>query len=93
MATLAKKAGLDGIVASPSEIIPVKEQIGKDFKVLTPGIRPLWSVHGDQKRICSPGEAAKRGADFLVIGRPIFGDRDPAYAFLRIMNEIKDAIK
>lgn len=73
LAKLAKKAGLDGVVASPHEIEAIKKACGKDFIVLTPGIRPKWSLSAkdDQKRIMTPADAIKKGSDFIVIGRPI----------------------
>ena len=73
LAKLAKKAGLDGVVASPHEIEAIKKACGKDFVVLTPGIRPKWSLSAkdDQKRIMTPADAIKKGSDFIVIGRPI----------------------
>jgi len=72
LALLAKKAGLDGVVCSPKEIKLVKKACGKDFLLITPGIRPLWSAgKDDQKRITTPKKAVEDGTDFLVIGRPI----------------------
>ncbi|MCX8147092.1 MAG: orotidine-5'-phosphate decarboxylase [Candidatus Woesearchaeota archaeon] len=71
LAALAKKAGLDGVGASPKEIEAIRKACGKDFIILTPGVRPLWSEKGDQKRIDTPKNAIERGADYLVIGRPI----------------------
>jgi len=79
-----KKAGLDGVVSSPLEISLVKEHMGEDFQVLTPGIRPEWSETGDQKRFTTPQEAVKAGADYLVIGRPILNSQDPCDAVERI---------
>ena len=63
LAKLAKEAGLDGVVASAVEVENIKKELGEDFKVLCPGIRPKWSLKGDQKRIATPSEAIKRGAD------------------------------
>jgi orotidine-5'-phosphate decarboxylase len=88
LATLARDAGLDGVVASPKEIRMIREQVAKeDFIILTPGIRPVWSASGDQKRIATPAEALRDGADFLVIGRAIT-DGDARANAERILEEI-----
>lgn len=71
LAMLAKSAGLDGVIASPQEVSMIREACGPDFKIVTPGVRPVWAAKGDQKRVTTPAEAVKRGADYLVIGRPI----------------------
>jgi orotidine-5'-phosphate decarboxylase len=94
LATLARDSGLDGIVASPNEIRLIRERIAPDgFIVLTPGIRPAWSETGagrnDQKRIATPSDAIRDGADFLVIGRPITDSTDPRAAVERILEEIE----
>jgi orotidine-5'-phosphate decarboxylase len=80
LALLAREAGLDGVVCSPQEIEAVKAECGEDFLLVTPGIRPAGSESGDQKRTLSPREAIERGADYLVIGRPITAAADPAQA-------------
>lgn len=89
LARLAKKSGLDGIVCSPHEIEIVKAECGADFKTIVPGIRPQTSSAGDQKRIMTPSEALKKGADFLVIGRPITKSADPTNA----AEEIADSLR
>lgn len=71
LADLAQSAGLDGVVCSPFEIAPIRKACGDDLKLVVPGIRPQGSASGDQKRILTPKEALARGADYLVIGRPI----------------------
>jgi orotidine-5'-phosphate decarboxylase len=89
LATLAKDAGLDGVVASPNEIRIIKESCDEDFLVITPGIRPeKYSISDDQKRSMTPKEAADAGADFLVIGRPIIKAEDPPQAAEEIKNSI-----
>ncbi|MEO0098140.1 MAG: orotidine-5'-phosphate decarboxylase [candidate division WOR-3 bacterium] len=90
LATMAKKAGLDGVIASPFEISEIKRECGKDFLVMCPGIRmPTASVaKDDQKRFLTPGEAKERGADFLVIGRPILQVPDPIEVIELIRKEI-----
>jgi orotidine-5'-phosphate decarboxylase len=77
LAELAQKAGLDGVVCSALEILPVRAHCGDDFMLVTPGIRPKNSSMGDQKRVLTPAEALKAGANYLVIGRPITGAADP----------------
>ena len=80
MAELAQKAGLDGVVCSALEILPVRAHCGDKFLLVTPGIRPKNTSKGDQKRVLTPSEALKAGADYLVVGRPITGAVDPASA-------------
>ena len=89
LATLARDAGLDGVVASPNEIRLIREQVAAEqFIILTPGIRPAWSESGDQKRIATPASAIGEGADFIVIGRPITASAEPRAAAERILEEI-----
>ena len=71
LAKLAKRAGLDGIVCSAFEIESIKKACGDDFILVVPGIRPQGIDSGDQKRIMTPEQAIEKGADYLVIGRPI----------------------
>ncbi len=77
LARLTKDAGLDGVVASPEEISAIRKAIGKDFLIVTPGVRPEGSDAGDQKRVATPKEAFQRGADYIVIGRPVTKAKDP----------------
>jgi len=89
LATLAREAGLDGVVASPREIRLIREFVASEgFIILTPGIRPSWSASGDQKRVATPLDAIRDGADFLVIGRAITSSEDPRAAAQRILEEI-----
>lgn len=88
LATLAKKAGVDGVVASPQEVGLIREACGKDFLVVTPGVRPVFASTDDQKRIMTPADAVKAGADYLVIGRPIAAAPDPVQATQAIVDEI-----
>ena len=92
LATLCQDCGLGGVVCSAAEIEVLREICGKEFKLLTPGIRPSWAAANDQKRVVTPGEAIKRGADYLVIGRPIYGADDPAEAARKIATEIAEAV-
>ena len=88
LAQLAKKAGLDGVVASPQEINLVKESCGSDFVVVTPGVRPSFASQDDQKRVMTPYEAVKAGADYLVVGRPITNSKAPVKAADLIAGEM-----
>jgi orotidine-5'-phosphate decarboxylase len=89
LAALAKAAGLDGVVCSPHEIEIIKKELGPDFLAVTPGIRPAWAAAQDQKRIMTPAQALERGADFMVIGRPITAAPSPREAFLRVVEELR----
>ncbi|MCU0516704.1 MAG: orotidine-5'-phosphate decarboxylase [Oscillatoria sp. Prado101] len=88
MAILAQEAGLAGAVCSPQEVSQLRSVCGDDFLLVCPGVRPLWSAAGDQRRTMTPADALKAGADYLVIGRPITAAPDPAAAFERICQEI-----
>ena len=91
LALLGREAGLDGVVCSPEEITAIRSACGPEFLLVVPGIRPAGSEAGDQKRIATPGAAARAGADLLVIGRPITGAPDPAGAARAIAAEIDGA--
>jgi len=88
LARLAKDQGIDGVVCSAREAAALREDLGPDFKLVVPGIRPAWAAAGDQKRIVTPADAVALGADYLVIGRPITGADDPADAAKRIADEL-----
>jgi orotidine-5'-phosphate decarboxylase len=85
---LAEEAGLDGVIASPNEVSEIRKNAKKDFLVVTPGVRPSWHQNSDQKRVASPKETIDRGADYLVIGRPITASDDPREAADKILEEI-----
>lgn len=85
LATLTKNAGLDGVVCSAMEAESLKQLLGQDFKLITPGIRPAGSNADDQKRIMTPEEALNVGVDYLVIGRPITKAENP-HAVLQAIN-------
>ncbi|KXJ57993.1 orotidine-5'-phosphate decarboxylase [Cognaticolwellia aestuarii] len=85
LATLTKNAGLDGVVCSAMEAESLKQLLGQDFKLITPGIRPAGSNADDQKRIMTPEQALKVGVDYLVIGRPITKAENP-HAVLQAIN-------
>ena len=89
LAVLSKSCGLDGVVASGQEIPLIRKAAGKDFLVVTPGVRPTWAAHGDQKRIITPKEAIATGADFIVVGRPITQHPQPLVAAEKILKEIE----
>ncbi|MDR1926551.1 MAG: orotidine-5'-phosphate decarboxylase [Endomicrobium sp.] len=76
-AKLAKACGIDGVISSPLEISLIKKECGKDFNVVSPGIRPA-KANDDQKRVATPEIAVKAGADFIVVGRPIIESENPA---------------
>ena len=90
LARLAKIAGLDGVVASSREIKSIRKACGEDFIILTPGIRPVGKSFDDQKRIMTPREATRLGADFLVVGRPIRDAADPVEAAKEILKEMEE---
>lgn len=84
LAKLTKEAGLDGVVCSAQEAQTLKAELGQDFKLITPGIRPAGSDAGDQKRIMTPKLAVESGSDYLVIGRPITQATDPVATLAEI---------
>lgn len=88
LARLAQQAGMDGLVCSPQEVTMLREQLGTDFDLVTPGIRPAWSEKGDQTRITTPAQAVAMGATYLVIGRPITAAPEPLEALQRIEVEL-----
>ena len=88
LAQLTKDSGLDGVVCSAQEAQSLKAQLGAEFKLVTPGIRPVGSDAGDQKRIVTPAQAMINGSDYLVIGRPITQAADP----LAVLNDINASL-
>jgi len=88
LASLAKDAGLDGVVASAKEVTKIKAALGDDFVVVTPGIRPQWAASNDQARVVTPKDAVAMGVDYMVIGRPITAAENPREAAERIIEEI-----
>ena len=85
LAHLTQRAGLDGVVCSPQEVKILRNACGEDFKLVTPGIRPIGADFGDQRRVMTPTAAIRAGSDYLVIGRPITKADNPAEV-LRFIN-------
>lgn len=92
LAKLALEAGLDGIVCSPMEAEQMRELLGPDAIIITPGVRPRGTAMGDQSRVATPVEAMKAGASHLVVGRPITRAADPVAAFDEIAAELDAAL-
>jgi orotidine-5'-phosphate decarboxylase len=88
LAKLGVDTGIDGVVASPHEIKPLRREFAHKMKIVVPGIRPSWSEPGDQRRIMTPREALEAGADYLVIGRPVTGHQNPREALAKILDEL-----
>lgn len=90
LARLCKEEGLDGVVCSPLEAETLRRELGGEFLLVTPGIRPASASLGDQKRISTPAMAVKAGADFLIVGRPITRAEDPLAAAEQILAEMRE---
>jgi orotidine-5'-phosphate decarboxylase len=88
LARLAQASGMDGVVCSPREITRLRAELGPQFELVTPGIRPAGSAQNDQKRVMTPAQALQAGATYLVIGRPITAAPDPLAALRGIQAEI-----
>ena len=92
LAKIAKECELDGVVASASEASRIRKELGDDFLIMCPAVRPTWSVVNDQLRAVSPAEAIRAGVDYMIIGRPITSHDNPVAAAKLIINEIEEAI-
>jgi len=88
LANLARQSGLDGVVCSSREAQAMRQEYGSDFCLVTPGVRPVGSEKGDQRRTMTPAEALQAGSSYLVIGRPITQADSPIQAFNDIYKEI-----
>ncbi len=88
LARLAQRAGMHGVVASPQEIKLLRRTIRGEFVILTPGVRPDWAGKDDQKRVMTPGDAVRSGADYIVVGRPVLKSHDRRAAVEKISQEI-----
>lgn len=91
LAQLALSAGLDGVVCSAQEAVQFKQQFGKEFLLVTPGIRPVGSEQGDQRRIMTPIDAVNAGVDYMVIGRPITQSAAPEQTLQQILRSLEFA--
>jgi orotidine-5'-phosphate decarboxylase len=89
LARFAHSSGLDGVVCSPREAERLRKDLGPGFLLVTPGIRPQGSSRQDQQRVLTPAEAVSAGADYLVIGRPITGSKDPIAALREIAGSLE----
>ena len=90
LAELGKNSGIDGLITSPQEVGLLREKLGPEITLVTPGVRPAWAAADDQKRFTTPRNALGRGADYLVIGRPITAAEDPRAAVERVVEELAD---
>jgi len=89
LAKLAEKSGLDGVVCSPMEVLTLRDQVGENFKLVTPGIRPAGSSRDDQTRVMTPKTALLAGSNYIVVGRPITQAKNPLAALQAILTEIR----
>ena len=89
LALLTKEAGMDGVVASPHEVADIREQCGRRFVIVTPGIRPASGDRGDQKRVMTPADAVRGGVDYIIVGRPVIESKDPVGAAREIVAEME----
>ena len=93
LARLAQGSGIDGIVCSPREAAHMRELLGADALIVTPGVRPAGADLGDQSRVATPSDAITAGASHIVVGRPITGTPDPLAAFESIVSELVEQVK
>jgi orotidine-5'-phosphate decarboxylase len=89
LAKMAKSCGLDGVVCSVQEAKTIRKQMGENFIILSPGIRPAGLAKGDQKRTATPKEAKDAGINYLVVGRPIIKAKDPLKVVEKILADIE----
>jgi orotidine-5'-phosphate decarboxylase len=89
LAAVAQRAGCSGIVCSPAELRGIKARFGAGFATFCPGVRPAGSAPGDQRRVATPAEAMRDGADYVVVGRPITEAADPVAATRAILDEMR----
>ena len=90
LARLCEAAGIDGVVASPREILQIRKAVSRPgFVILVGGVRPAWAARDDQMRVLTPAECARAGADYLVVGRPIIAAPDPVLAAQKILEEME----
>ena len=89
LATLAQQSGMDGVVCSPREAATLRGELGADFQLITPGVRPAGADVGDQRRVMTPRDAVEAGSSYLVVGRPITGAPDPLSALQGIVDSLE----
>jgi orotidine-5'-phosphate decarboxylase len=90
LARLCEAAGIDGVVASPREILQIRKAVSRPgFVILVGGVRPTWAARDDQTRVLTPAECVEAGADYLVVGRPIIAAPDPVLAAQKILEEME----
>lgn len=89
LALLTRQAGMDGVVASPQEVAPIRVACGSRFIIVSPGVRPQRAKRNDQRRVMTPEEAIRAGADYIVVGRPIMEAKDPMSAAQEIITEME----
>ena len=92
LAELGQQTAIDGLITSSQEVQTLRDRLGDEIKLITPGVRPNWAPANDQKRFTTPNEALKNGADYLVIGRPITGHPEPRSAVERLLSEIEETV-
>jgi orotidine-5'-phosphate decarboxylase len=92
LAKLTQQAGLDGVVCSPREAGMLRRDLGSDFLLVTPGVRPKQAVQDDQRRVMTPADAIQAGSSYLVVGRPITGADDPIQSLQSINQEISGVL-
>lgn len=88
LASIAKDSGCDGVISSVEEIAPIRKNIGSNFIIVTPGIRPSGAGLSDQKRVATPRQAIETGADYIVVGRPVIEAQDPLAVVNKILEEM-----
>ncbi len=92
LASLAQRAGCGGVVASAQEAKAIRQELGAGFAIVTPGVRAAGGTKNDQARVATPAEAIAAGADYIVVGRPITGAKDPSAAARAILEEISPKV-
>ena len=93
LASLAQASGCGGVVSSVAEVRQLRQKLGTELAIVTPGIRPAGSSAEDQARVATPSAAIAAGASHIVVGRPITAAKDPAQAAQGIINEIESALR
>jgi orotidine-5'-phosphate decarboxylase len=91
LAKLARDSGMDGLVSSPLETLLVRREVGSEMLIITPGVRLTGTGKDDQKRVATPSEAMRAGADFLVVGRPVYRAQDPLAVASEMIEDVRRA--